>query len=71
MEDYIKERIKYLKTIELDYFDKSCSIKYDVMERQVYRNFSNEFQARRNELEHLLTHLNTKKDEKRQTNNES
>ncbi len=54
MEEYLKERIKYLKGVEIDYFNKSVNEEYPDFERRVYRNFSKEFESRRGELEILL-----------------
>lgn len=53
-EQKLKDRIIHLKKHELEYFDKSVDKSYNPAERRVYRGFSNEIQARRNELEKLL-----------------
>jgi hypothetical protein len=48
---YIQDRINYLKKIEMDYFDSSCEPGLNSLLKKQYRQFSNEFHARRSELE--------------------
>lgn len=58
MEEYLKTRITHLKKTEMEFFDKSIDRSYSTIERSVYRNFSNEFCARRQELEQFQKFIN-------------
>lgn len=51
--EYIKERIKHLKKCEMDYFNSSCDDSKPQFQRDLDRRYSNEFNARRSELEIL------------------
>lgn len=53
VKQYIEERKKHLKKCEIEYFEKAHDRQYTTGERIIYREFSNAFEARRNELEIL------------------
>jgi hypothetical protein len=53
----IEERIKHFKKVEWEYFDKSLKTNIPQTLKTLYRNTSNQFEARRQELESILTKL--------------
>lgn len=57
MKNYLIERRTHLKKCELDYFTRSINRSLSFYERTVNRTISNEFQARRNELDALENYL--------------
>lgn len=57
IQQYLSDRITYLKTVEIDYFNKAHDKNEQQLLRQSYREFSNEFNARRSELEILQKSL--------------
>lgn len=58
MKEYLEERIKHLKKVEMEYFDKQYEVPRTSPLRSTYREFSNMFEARRQELEITLKFLN-------------
>jgi hypothetical protein len=54
MREYIDERIKYLKQIEMEEFNKQYEYPQGSLERFMARELSNNMNARRTELEMLL-----------------
>ena len=61
--EYLTERINYLKQIEMEMFHKQYEFPHGHVLRKQYREVSNEFMARRYELEEVVKFLN---DQKRQ-----
>lgn len=51
IDTYLSDRITHLKSVEIDYFNKAY--KHPEPLRGFYKNISNEFHARRHELELL------------------
>jgi hypothetical protein len=58
MKNYLEERIIHLKKCEVDYFNKQYEHPQGHFLRKQYREFSNEFHARRDECEIMLKFLN-------------
>lgn len=58
MKKYLEERKIHLKKCEFDYFEKQYEQPNGSPLIEVYRGFSNEFHARRDELETLEKFLN-------------
>lgn len=58
MKEYLEERIKYLKKVEMEYFNKQYEVARTSPLRNTYREFSNMFEARRSELEITLKFFN-------------
>lgn len=58
MEKYLKERISYLRTVELNYHKMQYEYPPGNPLRVLYREYSNAFNARRNECEAILQVLN-------------
>jgi len=61
IEEYLTDRITYLKTTEMEYFSKAYDISEQKILRSTYREFSNECMYRRQELETLLLILKSEK----------
>lgn len=57
LKNYITDRICHLKKHEMEYFDMSCDQQHPWFLKDQYRRFSNEFMARRQELEQLLNNI--------------
>jgi len=58
MKEYLEQRIIHLKNVELEYWHLQYDNTHARAIRDIYRQFSNEFCARRQELEMLQKFLN-------------
>ena len=59
LKNHLTERINYLKGVEVDYFNQQYDQPKNSPLRAVYRNLSNEFMARRQELEDVVKFLSS------------
>lgn len=66
MKEYLEQRIIHLKNVEMEFWDKQYQYPSRHALRSIYRKFSNEFCARRQECEETLKFLNDSADREAQ-----